>query len=141
MCPHQNPYAEMASIDHSTGRSKKRRRFLLFGRRRDGAERGATAVEYGLMVGLIAVAIIGAVSFLSNSVRSTFNKTGNAMTSAAAASSGGGAPSPRQAWCSATYPGTTYYASGSSLPPGWFYSTAPGDGCFNPATGYPYAGP
>ncbi len=42
-------------------------------------ERGATAVEYGLMVGLIAVAIIGAVSFLSNSVKSTFNKTGNAM--------------------------------------------------------------
>ena len=42
-------------------------------------ERGATAVEYGLMVGLIAVAIIGAVSFLSNSVKTTFNKTGNAM--------------------------------------------------------------
>ena len=42
-------------------------------------ERGATAVEYGLMVGLIAVAIIGAVSFLSNSVKSTFNKAGNAM--------------------------------------------------------------
>jgi pilus assembly protein Flp/PilA len=46
-------------------------------------ERGATAVEYGLMVGLIAVAIIGAVSFLSNSVRSTFNKTANAMNGVA----------------------------------------------------------
>ena len=44
-------------------------------------ERGATAVEYGLMVGLIAVAIIGAVSFLSRSVRTTFNKSGNAMNS------------------------------------------------------------
>lgn len=42
-------------------------------------ERGATAVEYGLMVGLIAVAIIGAVSFLSNSVKTTFNKAGNSM--------------------------------------------------------------
>ena len=42
-------------------------------------DRGATAVEYGLMVGLIAVAIIGAVSFLSKSVQTTFNKTGNAM--------------------------------------------------------------
>lgn len=42
-------------------------------------ERGATAVEYGLMVGLIAVAIIGAVSFLSNSVKSTFNRAGNSM--------------------------------------------------------------
>lgn len=45
-------------------------------------ERGATAVEYGLMVGLIAVAIIGAVSFLSNSVKSTFNRAGNAMANA-----------------------------------------------------------
>ena len=44
-------------------------------------ERGATAVEYGLMVGLIAVAIIGAVSFLSNSVKTTFNKAGNSMKS------------------------------------------------------------
>ena len=42
-------------------------------------ERGATAVEYGLMVGLIAVAIIGAVSFLSNSVKTTFNRAGNQM--------------------------------------------------------------
>jgi pilus assembly protein Flp/PilA len=42
-------------------------------------ERGATAVEYGLMVGLIAVAIIGAVSFLSTSVKTTFNKAGNSM--------------------------------------------------------------
>ncbi len=42
-------------------------------------ERGATAVEYGLMVGLIAVAIIGAVSFLSRSVKTTFNKAGNSM--------------------------------------------------------------
>jgi pilus assembly protein Flp/PilA len=45
-------------------------------------ERGATAVEYGLMVGLIAVAIIGAVSFLSKSVKTTFNRSGNAMNSA-----------------------------------------------------------
>ena len=42
-------------------------------------ERGATAVEYGLMVGLIAVAIIGAVTFLSKSVKTTFNRSGNAM--------------------------------------------------------------
>ncbi len=44
-------------------------------------ERGATAVEYGLMVGLIADAIIGAVSFLSRSVKTTFNRSGNAMNS------------------------------------------------------------
>ncbi len=48
-------------------------------RRAEIEERGATAVEYGLMVGLIAVAIIGAVSFLSRSVKTTFNKAGNSM--------------------------------------------------------------
>jgi pilus assembly protein Flp/PilA len=45
-------------------------------------ERGATAVEYGLMVGLIAVAIIGAVGFLSKSVQKSFNTTGNAINNA-----------------------------------------------------------
>ena len=48
-------------------------------RRAEIEERGATAVEYGLMVGLIAVAIIGAVSFLSRSVKTTFNRAGNSM--------------------------------------------------------------
>lgn len=48
-------------------------------RRSEIEERGATAVEYGLMVGLIAVAIIGAVSFLSRSVKTTFNRAGNSM--------------------------------------------------------------
>ena len=51
----------------------------LAGRMAEIEECGATAVEYGLMVGLIAVAIIGAVSFLSRSVKTTFNKSGNAM--------------------------------------------------------------
>jgi pilus assembly protein Flp/PilA len=36
-------------------------------------ERGATAVEYALMVGLIAVAIIGAVSLLGNKIKTSFN--------------------------------------------------------------------
>ena len=45
-------------------------------------ERGATAVEYGLMVGLIAVAIIGAVGFLSKAVQKSFNTTGNAINNA-----------------------------------------------------------
>lgn len=48
-------------------------------RRVELEERGATAVEYGLMVGLIAIAIIGAVSFLSRSVKTTFNRAGNSM--------------------------------------------------------------
>ena len=36
-------------------------------------ERGATAVEYGLMVALIAVVIITAVSLLGNNLSTTFN--------------------------------------------------------------------
>ncbi|WP_256795748.1 Flp family type IVb pilin [Terrabacter sp. Ter38] len=36
-------------------------------------ERGATAVEYGLMVALIAVVIIAAVSLLGNNLSTTFN--------------------------------------------------------------------
>ena len=36
-------------------------------------ERGATAVEYGLMVALIAVVIIGAVTLLGNNLNAMFN--------------------------------------------------------------------
>jgi pilus assembly protein Flp/PilA len=36
-------------------------------------ESGATAVEYGLMVALIAVAIIGAVTLLGGNLTSRFN--------------------------------------------------------------------
>ena len=42
-------------------------------------ERGATAVEYALMVGLIAVAIIAAVSALGNKVKTTFNNISNTL--------------------------------------------------------------
>jgi len=42
-------------------------------------ERGATAVEYALMVGLIAVAIIAAVSALGNKVKTTFNSISNTL--------------------------------------------------------------
>ena len=43
-------------------------------RRAEIDERGATAVEYALMVGLIAVGIIVAVNALANSTAKTFNK-------------------------------------------------------------------
>ena len=36
-------------------------------------ERGATAVEYGLMVALIAVVIIGAVTLLGGNLNNLFN--------------------------------------------------------------------
>jgi len=42
-------------------------------------ERGATAVEYGLMVALIAVVIIVAVSALGTNLTGIFNKTASAV--------------------------------------------------------------
>jgi len=40
-------------------------------------DRGATAVEYGLMVGLIAVVIIAAVAFLGGTLNDMFTDAGN----------------------------------------------------------------
>ena len=42
-------------------------------------EKGATAVEYGLMVGLIAVAIIGAVTLLGGRLEGLFNAIAGAL--------------------------------------------------------------
>ena len=46
-------------------------------------EKGATAVEYGLMVGLIAVAIITAVVFLEDQLSALFNAIGGDLQDAA----------------------------------------------------------
>ncbi len=48
-------------------------------------ERGATAVEYGLMVGLIAVVIIAAVTLLGTQLRGLFNSIAGALPGGAAA--------------------------------------------------------
>ena len=40
---------------------------------------GATAIEYGLIAALIAVAIIAGVTMLGDSVGNTFNTAGNAL--------------------------------------------------------------
>ena len=42
-------------------------------------EDGATAVEYGLMVALIAVVIIGAVTILGTNLRTQFTTVGTAV--------------------------------------------------------------
>ncbi len=42
-------------------------------------ERGATAVEYGLMVALIAVVVIGAVTLLGSNLNDKFNSVQNAV--------------------------------------------------------------
>ena len=42
-------------------------------------EKGATAVEYGLMVGLIAVVIIAAVTLLGGKLQGLFTSIANAL--------------------------------------------------------------
>jgi pilus assembly protein Flp/PilA len=43
------------------------------------AERGATAVEYGLMVALIAVVIIVAVALLGNNLKTMFSSVATSV--------------------------------------------------------------
>ena len=43
-------------------------------------ERGATAVEYGLMVALIAIVIIAAVALIETNLSTLFNTTANNLT-------------------------------------------------------------
>ena len=43
-------------------------------------ERGASAVEYGLLVALIAIAIIVAVTLLGTNLKGVFNKTANSIS-------------------------------------------------------------
>lgn len=45
-------------------------------------EEGATAIEYGLIAALIAVAAITAMGSLGNSLSNTFGKVSNEMTNA-----------------------------------------------------------
>lgn len=54
---------------------------MLMSRIKYDAE-GATAVEYGIMVALIAVVIIGAVTFLGSSVQDSFCETGQELSDA-----------------------------------------------------------
>jgi pilus assembly protein Flp/PilA len=42
-------------------------------------EQGATAVEYGLMVALIAIVIIGAVTLLGGNLNGLFNKVATSV--------------------------------------------------------------
>jgi pilus assembly protein Flp/PilA len=48
-------------------------------------EAGATAIEYGLIAALIAVAAITAMNGLGNQLKTTFNTTSSSMSSANAA--------------------------------------------------------
>lgn len=46
----------------------------------DSRDRGATAVEYGLIVALIAVIIIVAVALLGTNLRGIFNNVANSIS-------------------------------------------------------------
>ena len=46
-------------------------------------EKGATAIEYGLIAALIAVAAITAMQSLGNNLSNTFTKVSNNMTASA----------------------------------------------------------
>lgn len=45
-------------------------------------ESGATAIEYGLIVALIAVIIVGAITTLGGNLKSAFNKGADAVQTA-----------------------------------------------------------
>ncbi|MEN5181010.1 Flp family type IVb pilin [Comamonas testosteroni] len=60
-------------------------------------EEGATAIEYGLIAGLIAVAIIAGATSLGTGLNNTFCAIGKVVTGAATATTGNDAQSAFQA--------------------------------------------
>ena len=59
-----------------------RLQIMLFQLRRRQEERGATSVEYALMLGLIAIGCISAFTFFGRANRGAFNRTSNAISAA-----------------------------------------------------------
>jgi pilus assembly protein Flp/PilA len=53
-------------------------------------ERGATAIEYGLIAGLIAVVIIGALTVTGTSLKSVFETVSGELETVAGEGGGGG---------------------------------------------------
>lgn len=53
-----------------------------FGRKISSKENGATMVEYGLLVALIAIVLIVAIVFLSGGIGSVFSKAGSCLSAA-----------------------------------------------------------
>jgi pilus assembly protein Flp/PilA len=63
----------------STAADTVHRQFPSIGLRRRNQEDGATAVEYALMVSLIAIVIIVAVKLLGTNLSTLFNKTATSV--------------------------------------------------------------
>jgi pilus assembly protein Flp/PilA len=55
---------------------------MMFLRKLRRDEKGATAIEYGLIAALIAVAAITAMQGLGNNLKTTFNSAANSMKAA-----------------------------------------------------------
>ena len=54
-------------------------------------EDGATAIEYGLIAGLIAVVIIGSLTLIGKNMDSSFEKIGTAISGSGGTGAGTGA--------------------------------------------------
>jgi pilus assembly protein Flp/PilA len=65
-------YVAISTLKHSTIDALRRLR---------GDTSGVTAIEYGLIAGAIAVAIIATVIALGGDIKNLFATTGNALTS------------------------------------------------------------
>ncbi|MFG1420705.1 Flp family type IVb pilin [Roseixanthobacter liquoris] len=59
-------------------------------------ESGATAIEYGLIAGMIAVVIIGAVTIIGTQLNTTFGTIGTKLTDINTNAAGGGANPPQE---------------------------------------------
>jgi pilus assembly protein Flp/PilA len=53
---------------------------MTFFRKLIKSNKGATAIEYGLIAALIAVAAIGAMTSLGGKLKTTFNSVGNGLS-------------------------------------------------------------
>ena len=57
-------------------------------------EEGATAIEYGLLASLIAVAIVGTVTALGTSLNALFTRVAAALAAPTGGTTGGGTTTP-----------------------------------------------
>ena len=68
--------------DHADLEVSRRISVLILLRKFALRRAGATAVEYGLLVGLIALVIVGAVSSIGSNINATFNTIATTVSSA-----------------------------------------------------------
>ena len=61
---------------------QRRGLFMKFFRKLIGDNKGATAIEYGLIAALIAVAAIAAMQGLGNNLKNTFNNVSSNLKTA-----------------------------------------------------------